>query len=230
MLDNSSRTSGLQPNARVQANGRICRVHRRDLARKKRPHPSLQPFHVAIGCMSCGRMEVMRTATKAALILQPDRSTYKLNERQVVPCGLLVPSRDRSKALEVVEENFDHVASSVEGASETMFLLPLGLGVDDRLHAIVAHGLDKLVRDASWCARTTEPSTIEPVSSIRCKIRRWPCATRAAFRKQIWCRSICSTGTACTAALLATASSLAPSNRRRADFILAPHHPTPTNV
>jgi len=45
-------------------------------------------------------MEVMRTATKAALILQPDRSTYELNERQVVPCGLLVPSRDRSKALD----------------------------------------------------------------------------------------------------------------------------------
>jgi len=61
------------------------------------------------------------------LVLQPDRSTDELNERQVVPCGLLVAGRDRSKALDAVEEDFDDVASSVGGASETMFLLRSGL-------------------------------------------------------------------------------------------------------
>jgi len=64
---------------------------------------------------------------KGYLVLQPDRSTDELNERQVVPCGLLVPGRDRSKALDVVEKDFDDVASSVEARARRCFCFRSGL-------------------------------------------------------------------------------------------------------
>ena len=79
-------------------------------------------------------------------LAKPQPRAAELDEREVVARSLLVASGDGAKPLEPMEKDFDQVALPVKRAVEPMLLLPLGLRMNDRLHALFAHGQYEVVR------------------------------------------------------------------------------------
>jgi hypothetical protein len=69
-----------------------------------------------------------------------------LDEREVVARSLLVARGDGAKPLEPVEEDLDQIALPIKRAVQPMLLLSLGLRMNDRLHALLAHRPYEVVR------------------------------------------------------------------------------------
>jgi len=96
------------------------------------PHPALR------GQGLWGEEEV-------SLHSEPHRHTCKVDQREIVSCGLLITGGDGSKALKLVEEDLHEITFLVETPVVSSALFSRGMGTDDRLHSVTLNKLDDLI-------------------------------------------------------------------------------------
>src|SRR5206468_7785251 len=81
-----------------------------------------------------------------SLNIQQQKCTHKLDEREVIACGLLVAGGYGAEALDAMNEALDMISERVQLAVEPPLALASRIAVDHRLHPACTDRIDDAVR------------------------------------------------------------------------------------